>query len=49
MRRLRDSGETVLAMLPGHEFEAQAFACDRELVHLDGLWVLRALGAASLP
>jgi ATP phosphoribosyltransferase regulatory subunit len=49
VRRLRDSGETVLAMLPGHEFEAQAFACDRELVHVDGLWVLRALGAASLP
>jgi ATP phosphoribosyltransferase regulatory subunit len=48
VRRLRDNGETVLAMLPGHEFEAQAFACDRELVHVDGHWVLRALGAASL-
>jgi ATP phosphoribosyltransferase regulatory subunit len=48
VRRLRDSGETVLAMLPGHEFEAQAFACDRELVHADGHWVLRAWGAASL-
>ncbi len=49
VRRLRDSGETVLAMLPGHEFEAQAFACDRELVHVAGHWVLRAAGAASLP
>jgi ATP phosphoribosyltransferase regulatory subunit len=49
VRRLRDSGETVLAMLPGHEFEAQAYACDRELVHVDGHWVLRALGAPSLP
>ncbi len=48
VRSLRDNGETVLAMLPGHEFEAQAYACDRELVHVDGLWVLRALGAASL-
>ena len=49
VRRLRDDGETVLAMLPGHEFEAQAYVCDRELVHVDGHWVLRALGAASLP
>jgi ATP phosphoribosyltransferase regulatory subunit len=49
VRSLRDSGETVLAMLPGHEFEAQAFACDRELVHVDGHWVLRAAGAANLP
>ena len=39
VRRLRDSGETVQAMLPGHEFEAQAYACDRELVHVDGHWV----------
>ncbi len=43
MRRLRESGETVLAMLPGHEPEAQAFACDRELVRVDGLWVLRSI------
>ncbi len=49
VRRLRDSGQTVLAMLPGHEFEAQAFACDRELMLVDGMWVLRALGAASRP
>ncbi len=47
VRRLRDGGETVLAMLPGHEFEAQAFACDRELILVNGHWVLRALGAAS--
>jgi ATP phosphoribosyltransferase regulatory subunit len=47
VRSLRDSGETVMAMLPGHEFEAQAFACDRELVQVDGLWVLRALGAVG--
>ncbi len=49
VRRLRDSGETVLAMLPGHELEAQAFACDRELVRVDGRWVLHALRTASLP
>jgi ATP phosphoribosyltransferase regulatory subunit len=47
MRRLRDAGETVLAMLPGHEPEAQAFACDRELVQIGGQWVLRALDAAD--
>ena len=46
MRRLREAGETVLAMLPGHEPEAQAFACDRELVQVGGQWVLRALPAA---
>ena len=45
VRRLRESGETVLAMLPGQEHEAQAFDCDRELVQVDGRWVLRALGA----
>ncbi len=43
MRRLREAGETVLAVLPGHEPEAQAFACDRELVAVDGRWVLRAI------
>jgi ATP phosphoribosyltransferase regulatory subunit len=45
VRRLRESGETVLAMLPGHELEAQAFECDRELVQVAGRWVLRALSA----
>ncbi len=43
LRRLREAGETVLAVLPGHEPEAQAFACDRELVQVNGQWVLRAL------
>ncbi len=44
VRRLRESGETVLAVLPGHEVEAQAFECDRELVRVGGeagTWVLR--------
>ena len=45
VRRLRESGETVLAMLPGQEPEAQAFDCDRELVQVEGRWVLRALCA----
>ncbi len=48
VRRLREAGETVLALLPGHELEAQAFDCDRELVQVDGLWVLRALPPAAV-
>ncbi|MDP2006784.1 MAG: ATP phosphoribosyltransferase regulatory subunit [Rubrivivax sp.] len=47
VRRLREAGETVLAMLPGHELEAQAFDCDRELVNVGGRWLLRALPAAA--
>ncbi len=43
VRRLREAGEIVLAMLPGHELEAQAYDCDRELVQVDGVWVLQAL------
>jgi ATP phosphoribosyltransferase regulatory subunit len=43
VRRLRQTGETVLAMLPGHDLEAQAFECDRELVQVGGHWVLQAL------
>lgn len=43
MRRLREAGETVIAVLPGHEVEAQAFACDRELVQMQGQWLLRAI------
>ena len=47
MRRLREAGETVLAVLPGHEPEAQAYACDRELVAVDGHWVLRVLNGGT--
>lgn len=47
VRRLRQSGETVLATLPGHEGEDRAFECDRELVQLGGQWLLRALPGAS--
>ena len=41
VRRLREEGETVIALLPGHDVEAQAFECDRELVLQDGRWLLR--------
>jgi ATP phosphoribosyltransferase regulatory subunit len=43
VRRLREAGEIVLSVLPGHEPESQAFACDRELFCVDGRWLLRSL------
>ena len=43
VRALREAGETVVRVLPGHEQEAQEFACDRELVRVGGAWVVRPL------
>ena len=43
VRRLREAGETVVCVLPGHEHEAQEYACDRELALEAGQWALRAL------
>ena len=43
VRRLREAGETVVCILPGHEQETQEFECDRELFAVDGRWLLRAL------
>ncbi|MEP7099639.1 MAG: ATP phosphoribosyltransferase regulatory subunit [Burkholderiales bacterium] len=43
VRRLREQGETVARVLPGHEHEAQEFACDRELVLANGEWTVRPL------
>jgi ATP phosphoribosyltransferase regulatory subunit len=43
VRRLREQGETVVCMLPGHEHEGDEFDCDRELVRVDSQWVVRAL------
>ena len=40
---LTDHAQTVVCMLPGHEHEGDEFACDRELVQVDGRWTLRAL------
>lgn len=45
VRRLRDAGEVVVAVLPGHEIEAQAFVCDREVVSVASRWVVRAIDA----
>jgi len=43
IRRLRAEGHTVMCALPGHENEAEEYDCDRELVALDGRWVVRPL------
>ena len=41
--RLRQAGETVVCVLPGHESEVQEFQCDRELVFEQGQWAVRTL------
>ncbi|NRF68595.1 ATP phosphoribosyltransferase regulatory subunit [Aquincola sp. S2] len=43
IRSLREQAETVVCILPGHEHEGEEFDCDRELVAVDGRWVLHAL------
>jgi ATP phosphoribosyltransferase regulatory subunit len=40
---LRDRGETVVCVLPGHESDVDEFDCDRELAHVADRWVVRAL------
>jgi ATP phosphoribosyltransferase regulatory subunit len=42
VRRLREMGEAVVCVLPGHEHEADEFECDRELVAVNGQWVVCA-------
>jgi ATP phosphoribosyltransferase regulatory subunit len=41
VRRLRQQGESVVCLLPGHELEGQG--CDRELVFDGSEWVVRVL------
>jgi len=43
VRRLREQGQTVVRVLPGHEHEGEEFECDRELAMADGRWEVRAL------
>jgi ATP phosphoribosyltransferase regulatory subunit len=43
IRRLREQGESVVCILPGHEHEGEEFACDRELAAVNGQWLVRAL------
>lgn len=40
---LRARGEVVIGVLPGHEHQVHEFECDRELVQIDGAWVVRPL------
>jgi ATP phosphoribosyltransferase regulatory subunit len=41
--KLRQQGETVVCVLPGHESEVDEFNCDRELVQLAGQWLVKAI------
>lgn len=43
VRALRQQGHTVVCTLPGHEHEAQEYACDRELVQAGDQWVVQAI------
>jgi ATP phosphoribosyltransferase regulatory subunit len=40
---LRRMGETVICVLPGHDGEADEFACDRELVLVGDKWTVKSL------
>ena len=41
--RLRQQGEIVMRVLPGHESEVDEFHCDRELMEVAGQWVVQAI------
>ena len=41
--RLRQGGETVVCVMPGHESEVDEFDCDRELVEVTGQWVIKSI------
>ncbi len=41
--RLREQGETVVCVLPGHESEIDEFHCDRELIQVGDHWVVQAV------
>jgi ATP phosphoribosyltransferase regulatory subunit len=44
---LRQHGETVTCVLPGHEHEVNEFNCDRELLLVDGQWQLVPLSKSG--
>ncbi len=46
VRHLRQQGEIVVTLPAGQVSEVQAFECDRELVHVAGIWVVHGLPAA---
>jgi ATP phosphoribosyltransferase regulatory subunit len=41
--KLRQSGETVVCVLPGHESEIDEFHCDRELVQVGAQWTVTSI------
>lgn len=47
VRALRDAGETVVAVLPGHAVDSAGFRCDRELLRVADRWVVQALPPAQ--
>ena len=40
---LRAKGETVVCVLPGHEHQTNEFQCDRQLLEVDGQWMVEAI------
>jgi ATP phosphoribosyltransferase regulatory subunit len=40
---LRNQGETVVCVLPGHESQVDEFDCDRELQYVAGRWIIVSL------
>jgi ATP phosphoribosyltransferase regulatory subunit len=48
VRTLRDRGESVVCVLPGHEHEADEFDCDRELLWHEGAWRVLPLSRPKL-
>ncbi len=40
---LREQGQTVVCVLPGHEAQVEEFHCDRELIQVAGQWVVQAV------
>ena len=43
VRRLRQQGESVICLLPGHDIEGEGFECNRALVLQDGDWTVRTV------
>ena len=41
--KLRQQGETVVCILPGHDSEIDEFQCDRQLIEVAGQWVVKAI------
>ena len=41
--KLRQMGETVVCILPGHNSEIDEFHCDRELLEIAGQWVVKVI------